>query len=134
MQNDFLPPARIKEFRPIPGVVTIVHLNGFSAGMRYAIYRRTQGIPDSFQKKVDEALSRMPNHEEERFSNVRFALELLSGQLEVITSNLHFKKEVNKSIYTLYMCIRVCVCVCLLLQEKERDVEDLNDILFGDTE
>ncbi|XP_027014090.1 uncharacterized protein LOC125138322 [Tachysurus fulvidraco] len=92
--------ARIKGSRPIPGVVTIVHLNGFSADMNYAIYRRTQGIPDSFQKKVDEALSRKPNHQEERFSNVCFALELLFGELK----------------------------------EKERDVEDLNDILFGDTE
>ncbi|KAK2868228.1 hypothetical protein Q7C36_000099 [Tachysurus vachellii] len=81
-------------------IVNIVHLNGFSAGMRYAIYRRTQGIPDSFKKKVEKALSRMPKRRQAEYSNVLFALELLSGKLE----------------------------------EKERDVEDLNDILFGDTE
>ncbi|XP_047662600.1 uncharacterized protein LOC113650147 isoform X2 [Tachysurus fulvidraco] len=88
------------ETTTVPGVVNKVHLNGFSAGMRYAIYRKKTGIPDSLKKKVDEALSRMPNRRQAEYSNVLFALELLFGKLE----------------------------------EKERDVEDLNDILFGDTE
>ncbi|XP_047662092.1 uncharacterized protein LOC113650151 [Tachysurus fulvidraco] len=91
---------QLLETTTVPGVVNKVHLNGFSAGMRYAIYRSKKGIPDSFKKKVDEALSRKPNHQEERYSNMRFALELLFGELE----------------------------------EKERDVEELNEILFGDTE
>ncbi|MCI4390462.1 hypothetical protein PGIGA_G00122900 [Pangasianodon gigas] len=64
------------------GLVSKVNVKGFSSGSKFAIYRKKTGIPDSFQKRVDEAMSQSPKYQLLKYNCIHFALELLYGDLE----------------------------------------------------
>ncbi|KAF7692332.1 hypothetical protein HF521_009942 [Silurus meridionalis] len=65
---------------PCPGLVNKVYINGFSSGSKYAIYRLKMGISDSFQDRVDEAMSKMNKYKLLSYNCIHFALELIYGK------------------------------------------------------
>lgn len=61
-----------------PGLVSKVNLCGFTDGEKYAVYRKNDGIPESFQKNVLNAMKK-PNllYNLLTYNCIHFAMELL---------------------------------------------------------
>ncbi|XP_058273988.1 uncharacterized protein LOC131370624 isoform X2 [Hemibagrus wyckioides] len=65
------------------GAVNRVHINGFSRGKKFTIYRKKTGVSSKIQKTMNKAMSSMPEYSEsDKNKSVRFALELLYGEVE----------------------------------------------------
>ncbi|KAF5902320.1 uncharacterized protein DAT39_007932, partial [Clarias magur] len=59
------------------GVVSKLNVNVFCGQSRFAIYRKIEGVPQSFKNDVRQAMMKTPQYNLSEYNCIHFALELL---------------------------------------------------------
>ncbi|XP_046733093.1 uncharacterized protein LOC124403417 [Silurus meridionalis] len=59
-----------------------VNVDGFTRGKKFAVYRKNDGITDSFKESVNEAMSRGPEYNVSTYNCIEFIMDLLEVDLK----------------------------------------------------